>query len=259
MENIYQFTETQILTLALVLMRTASFVVVWPVFGTNTVPNPVKILLALSLAILMYPIARLHLPTAYNFNDNIVWLGMREVAVGLILGFLSRLFFFSISFAGHMIDVATGLSSAQIFNPVLGENGAVMEQFQIALATLFFLFINGHHIFLTGLGDSYRLLPIAIKGISFSEFKNIAGMGQEMLLIGFRMAAPVVVALFITNLAMGIIGRAVPQLNVLLTSVSVTVLLGLMVMFITMPLFASEMNQLMMHAANRLFGVLRAL
>lgn len=259
MPGIYGFPEGQIIAMALVFLRLIAFVVAWPVFGSASVPVSVKVLLALILAITLTPTLRFQNADMIGFREELIFISVRELLIGLSLGFLMRMFFFAVSVSGEIISVSIGLASAQLYNPAMGATSNVVEQFQLMLATLFFLALNGHHVFLTGVAQSFEMVPVASMGFNVEAFSNVAAAAQDVMLMGLKMAAPILIAIFLANVAMGVIGRAVPQINVLVTSMPVTTLIGLGVLFIGMPLFIVEMDGLMVVMADRLFQFMKVL
>jgi flagellar biosynthetic protein FliR len=259
MSNLYQFPEGQIIAFALVLLRVIAFFVAWPVFGTNLVPTPVKILLSLAVSLMMFPTLKFQNPDLIRISEEIIGLALREVSLGLILGFMMRMFFFAISMSGEIISVSVGLSSAQLFNPAMGGSTAVVEQFQLALATLFFLSLNGHHLFISGMASSFEMLPAATMTLNFKAFSGFAVFAQMTFLMGLKMAAPVMIAVFLTNTTMGVLGKAVPQINVLVTSLPVTILVGFGVLFVTLPLMIFEMNGLLDMMADQFMKMMKVL
>jgi flagellar biosynthetic protein FliR len=259
MPNLYQFPEGQIVAFVLVLLRIIAFLIAWPIFGTSLVAAPVKILLALTIALTMFPVVHFDNVQYLKFSEEIIFLSVRETCIGLALGFMMRMFFFAVAIAGEIISISMGLASAQLFNPSMGTQTNVIEQFQNILATIFFLAINGHHLFIAGLGKSFELLPVSAIGLNYKAFTSFAIASQEVILMGLKMSAPVLVAIFLANLSMGILGKAVPQINVLVTSFSVTIILGFAVMILMLPFSVHEMNNLMNQMAEHFFKMMRTL
>lgn len=259
MLDILRFSEVEILAFSLILLRVSAFIVAWPVFGTKTVPIPVKILFSFVLATILLPIVSWQGVRIEILSDSIAWLALREVTIGVMLGFICRMFFFAVSVAGQVVSLSIGLSNAQVMNPALESSSTPIEQFEIVLATLFFLAINGHHLFLEGLVESFNLVPMSIVGIDFSSFYKFGNLVQEVVTIGIKMAAPVLVAVFFMNLSMGIIGRAVPQINVLVTSLPVNILTGFIVMLVSLPMLIGNMDGLISVMAERLFLMMKTM
>lgn len=257
--GLHEFPEGQIIAFALIFLRISAFVVSWPIFGSAAVPAPVKVLLALVFSVILFPVISYQNVDLIKIENYLIMFALREIAIGLILGFLMRMFFFAVSIAGEIISITMGLASAQLYNPAMGSQGNVVEQFQIMIASLFLLGMNGHHVFIAGLAESFQILPIAVSGLNTAAFDGISPMIQEVFVIGLKMSAPILVAIFLTNIAMGILGRAVPQINVLITGMPVTILLSFGILIVTMPLFVTEMDSLVFTMAERFYQLMKVL
>lgn len=255
----FAINENELLTFALVLMRVSAFVVAWPVFSVYSVPNHAKVLLALILSMLMFPsIARTGLE-GVRIGDEIIFLAGKEVMIGLCLGFITRLFFFAFSIGGNLVSTYMGLSSANIFNPSLGTQSTTVEQFYLTTATLMFLALNGHHLFLEGLAKSFEVLPLSMNAIRTGVFGEAGTLIEEVMIIGVKISAPIMIAIFVINAFMGILGRAVPQINVLVTSLPVNIMAGFLVMMATIPVLVPETELVMNSLAEHLFRMMKAL
>jgi flagellar biosynthetic protein FliR len=259
MPNIYQLSEPQLVAFVLILIRLSAFIFSMPIIGAQNVPSSLKILFSLLLALIVYPVALAKQSTVLNFSDEIVFLVFKEVAIGLMLGFMARLFFLAIAVAGQVISMSVGLQAGQILNPTLDTQSTVVEQFLTLLATMIFLLINGHHLLIIGICDSFQVLPLSFDGLKLESVKSVAYLGKDILTIGIKICAPVLISIFLTNLSMGIIGRAVPQVNVLVTSLHITILVGMTVLFFTVPLFVGEMEELKNIMAGQMFALMKHL
>jgi flagellar biosynthetic protein FliR len=252
------FNETEILAFALVLLRVSAFLVTWPVFSVYQVPQPLKILLGICIAMTIFPVVSRSGLTAQGLGQDIAWLAAKEVLIGVILGFLTRLFFFAISCGGSLIATSAGLSNAQLFNPAMGATTTTVETFYVSIATLLFLALNGHHYFLTGLAQSFDAIPLNA-GIDIAVFKESGMLVQTVVEAGIKISAPVMVAIFFMNAAMGIIGRAVPQINVLVTGQTVNFMTAMIVMIVALPALIFELDHQLMAFTEIVFRFMRAL
>lgn len=257
--NLYALSEAQILVFALILLRMTGFVMSAAIFSLPAVNMPVRILFSLILAMVVFPVVKVQPEVLKGLSSDIVLLAMREVVLGLILGFLTKLFFFSVSMTGDLVSVSLGLGQAQLFNPAMGVSGSPVEQLHVMLGSLFFLIINGHHMMITALVKSFEILAVGSFSLKTGALAEAAIFGQDLLIITIRMSAPVLVSVLVANISMGILGRAIPQLNVLVTSFPVTVMLGLGVLIMCMPLMVFEMNGVIEVTADKLFTVLKGL
>lgn len=259
MINWSAMTEAQILLFALILLRMIGFVFSSAIFGTELLNTSVKILLSLVLAVLVFAPVKTG-PVNYDLiSHEIIGLAAREIFIGLIMGFLTKLFFFIVTMAGDLVSVSIGLSSSQLFNPMLGSSGNVVDQFYSTLGTLVFLSIGGHHMLLSSLVQSFELIQVGQLSLNVSVLGDVVFYGQEVLVMAIKMCAPVIITALLINVSMGILGRAVPQINVLVTGVPVSVMLGLLVMFVCLPLLVVEMNGVMDITAEKLFFIMKKL
>lgn len=257
MTEVYRFNEPQMLLFFLVLIRISTFVVTWPVFGVETVSQHIKILFAFVIAIMVFP--TLHFSgTQYSMvKESLIHMAVREAVIGALMGMLGRIFFFVFQIAGELASLAMGLSSAQIFNPTLGGQSTAIEQFHVAFATLFYLAVNGHHLLLAGLVDSFRLVPLTSELLHTSEFKNMSLIISEIVSIGLRLSAPVMISILVVNVVLGIVGKTVPQMNVLVTSFPINILIGFTILILTLPLMMDQVGDLLELTTTEMFRLVK--
>jgi flagellar biosynthetic protein FliR len=255
--NVYQLSEVQILAFALVLIRISAFLVAFPLVEGGSIPPVVKILLSLTMTMLLYPVVSVKGLNQDLLSGDLFVLSIKEAFMGLFVGFLARFFFHILSICGEIITITIGLSSDQLFNPHLDRRVTSVEQFELLIGGLFFLAFNGHHIFIQGLMESFSVVPLARDGINFVILRDIVAITQDVLVMGIKLSAPVLGAIFLANMAMGIVGRAVPQINVLVTSWPVNIMLGLSIMIVSLPLFMVSLGETLNWSADNLFAILR--
>ncbi len=255
----FRFDEVEMLCFALVLIRVIAFIVSWPVFSVYSVPNSAKILFSLVLSFLIFPLVSRSGLSAAEVSSNIIYLVAKEAFAGLILGFTTRMYFFCVSIGGNMIATSMGLASAQMFNPSLNMHSTTVEEFYMVLGTLLFLSLNGHHVFLTGLVHSFTAIPLSLHGLEVRVFAEWGKVVQDVMVSGIKIAAPVMMAIFFVNVAMGILGRTVPQINVFVTSLPVNIMIALGVMILMIPILLIEMDSMMQAMAEQLFKMMKAL
>lgn len=257
--NLYQLPEEQLLLFVVVLLRVIGFVVAMPVFGTISVPAQLKILFAVIFSLTLYPVVMSTTPRLEILSDSLLWISAKEATIGLFLGFLVRFFFFSLSVAGDLVGVSGGFASAQLFNPAMGEQASALDFFYVMLATVTFLMLGGHHLFISSFADSFIQAPVTSMGFNSLSATQVAGFGQEVLAIGFRLAAPVWVSILVANVAMGLLGKAVPHINIFVMSFHVTILLAFVVMIISLPLFVSELGVILEGMATNFGQIVKTL
>jgi len=160
-----------------------------------------------------------------------------EFLIGAIMGFITQITFAIFQFAGQVMDMQIGFGIVNVIDPQNGIQVPVLGNFKNLLALIFFLAINGHHYLLMTLERSYYFLPIGNIHITGRFYSFIFSLAGEMFDSAFKIALPVLGALFIADLAMGIIARTVPQMNVFLVGLPLKIGVGLGMLMLMMPLF----------------------
>lgn len=257
MESVYNFNPAELLAFSLVLLRMIAFVVTMPIIGSVNVPTSAKILFALLMSFILFPQVgwnKLHVDVE---SLSIMTLAIKELFIGLTFGFLARMFFMAITMAGQIMSVSMGISSAQLFNPAMGDTSAAMDQFFVTLASLFFFAIQGHHVFIKGIFDTFQIVPLDQMTISFDAFASLGGYTQAITAIALKISAPILVSILFMNLAIAVVGRAVPQINILITSMPINVLAGFLVLFVSLPLLIWQMQDLLNFTAEELFTFIK--
>lgn len=255
---LYDLTEAQIIAFFLVFVRILAFFLTTPLFSMGNVPNSLRILFSMVCTFMLYPIINFDFVAEATFGFSLVALIIHEILAGLFLGFITQMLFFAVNMMGQLVSLSIGLANAQIFNPSAGTQTSIIDQFQVTLVALFYLAINGHHYFITGLVESFNLIPVSEKPFNSNVFTGFIDFTYEIIVIGLNLAMPVLIAVLMMNIAMGIIGRAVPQINVLITSLPVNILVGILVLLISLPLFFDEINTTLNFVTERLFEFMKA-
>jgi flagellar biosynthetic protein FliR len=257
--SLYLLSEVKVLIFALVLLRMMAFIFAAPIFGTPQINTPTKILFSLVLSMCIFPTVHMDPQLLSGLENDIITLAGRELLIGLCLGFICRIFFYAVSMTGDLVSLSLGLNAAQMFNPALETQGSVVEQFYNVMGILFFFVVGGHHVFLSGLVQSFEFVKVGELSFNVGPLGEVASMGQTLLVATVKMCAPVMVAILLSQVAMGLLGRAIPQINVLITSFPVTIMIGLGVIIICMPLYLQSLNGLMDVVGTKLVQVIKAI
>ena len=258
MTEIYRFNESEILLFFMLVVRVSAFVVSWPVFGVENVSQKLKLLFALSLSLCLFPSVHVTAAQEAAMNKDLILLTAREAFVGMSMGYLARSFFFTFRIAGDMLSQAMGLSSAQAFNPMIGGQVTPVETLYVTLASLFYLTVNGHHFLITGLASSLDWVPLATLKLNTSQFVGLGHLMQEVIELGLKFSAPIVISILAVNLVLGVVGKTVPQLNVLVTGFPVNILIGFFLLIVTLPVFFDQMGPYLELSTTRVFQFVKA-
>jgi flagellar biosynthetic protein FliR len=208
-------TESIFILFTLVLARVAGLVLTAPIYGTAEVPLRVRILLAIGLAALVMPV-EWHVVVARP--DNLVHFGFLlggEALIGACLGLGVLILIHGMTLAGELIGQASGLAIADVFDPSLDENVPLFSRLMFLVGVAVFVCLGGHRMVMTGLLDTFRTIPPGSGG-SYGSLGDIfvTLVGQSFSL-GVRAAAPAVTALLLATLILGLVGRTLPQANIL--------------------------------------------
>ncbi|MDV3468797.1 flagellar biosynthetic protein FliR [Stenotrophomonas sp. C3(2023)] len=236
------------------MIRIGAMVMAMPLVGTRAVPARVRVLLAATLSIALAPILP-PVPEWVRLDAVTVLNVLRELAIGVTIGFLLRVVFEAGALAGELIAQGTGLAFAQMSDPMRGGSSGVIGQWFYLLFGLLFFTANGHLALISLLVDSYRALPI---GAPLPDPHALVSIAPTFLLTVLRgaltLAVPLIVAMLAVNLAFGVLARAAPALNPIQLGLPVSLLLGL----ILLTLLAGEMAAPVQRLFDAAFAAARA-
>lgn len=234
-------------------LRLSAMMAVAPVFSAAGFNIRTRALLAVLIAALAAP--SLPAPPIDSLLSGAgVLMGIREIGVGLVLGFVVQMAFGAAVFAGQAISMTMGLGFAMAVDPQNGVQVPVVSQLYVILATLLFLVLDGHLLLITAVVESYQLMPIGVTGLPVSSLSAVIALGTMVFAGGILLALPALTALLLINVAFGIVTRTAPQLNIFAVGFPVTILAGLFIMFLVMPGFIEALTQLMGSSLQRGVG-----
>jgi len=225
------------------LSRILGLIAAAPLFGNAAVPATVKVALGALLAMIIAPGVPA-LPAVNPMSLPGLLILTQEMLVGLAMGFTIRIVFSAIEMAGEISSLTMGLGFASFFDPQTKGRSSAISQFLVMLATLMFLTVNGHLVLLAALAESFVSLPISASPISGGGFQQLAAWGGEIFRSGLQIALPVIAALLLTNVALGILTRAAPQLNIFGIGFPVTLGVGLLVIGMVLPYLATPFQNM---------------
>ncbi|WP_053219654.1 flagellar biosynthetic protein FliR [Virgibacillus senegalensis] len=227
----------------LILVRVTSFFVTVPIFSYKNIPNHFKIGCSFFLAWIMY--YTISIPEIV-LDETFILLVFKEAIVGLFLGLIAYMILAALQVAGGFIDFQMGFAIANVIDPQTGAQSPLTGQYFYTIALLFLLVVNGHHLLIDGIFYSYQTVPldafIPFGNEAFSEL--ITQTMSRMFLIAFQMAIPVVGCLFLVDVALGIIARTVPQLNVFVVGLPLKILVSFIVLLPFLGLYAGLVKNL---------------
>ena len=239
------------LTRILALLTTA------PVFSNMAVSVEARLILGLAISFALTPVLP---PLPVIAPDS--WLGMlvlaQQVLIGVCIGFTLRLIFTAVDVAGELIGLQMGLGFASFYDPQTASQTPVMSEFLSLLATLLFLSLNGHLLTLSMLADSFTLLPISATPFAAKGFAAMLSWAATIFSTGVFLALPLIAALLIANIALGVLARVAPSLNIFAVGFPVTIVAGFSVLTLSLPYMGAALERLYDSGFVALAGVMRA-
>jgi len=242
----------------LVFIRLAAILMSIPIFGGKNIPMLVKVGLAISVSIILFPILELEdLP----YYSKIIPFGigvLSEVMLGVIIGLSVNLIFSGIQLAGQLVGYQMGFAIANVMDPQTGDQSSIIAGLQNMTALLLFLALNAHHWFLKSLAESFKIVPIFNFNISSSLLEYFMKLAGNMFIVAIKVAAPVMAALLIASVCLGLVARTVPKMNVFLVGMPLKIGLGLIFIAFSLPYMASFLKQVFSGLGDSIVLILRA-
>jgi flagellar biosynthesis protein FliR len=210
-------------------LRVGGFVLTAPIASERTVPRLVKVVLTLALAFLLAPLVQE--PAGLSiFTSAGVLAAITEILIGVAIGMVMQLAFEALVFAGQTISVTMGLGFATVVDPQRGAQTPVLGQMFMIFGTLTYLAVNGHLVLLGALAESFHSLPVGAAHVDGNFLLSVVLWGARVFDAGLLIALPAVISLVIVNLALGVVTRAAPQLNLFGIGFTITLACGFFVL-----------------------------
>jgi len=224
------------------LIRISAFFMAVPIIGTKIIPTRVRLALAFSLSLLVTPLLS-DLPEVELMSMAGVMVIINQVIIGLAMGFVMQVAMQIFTLTGQLIAMKMGLGFASMNDPSSGVSVTIISQYYLILSTLLFLSVNGHLVLIDYIVDSFRYLPISSGGLSAEKFWFIASLGSWMFGSALVISLPLLTALLVVNLAFGVMSRSAPQMNVFAVGFPITLVFGMLLMWVGMMSFLPNFYQ----------------
>ncbi|GLU33981.1 flagellar biosynthetic protein FliR [Trinickia caryophylli] len=239
--------------------RIAALVAAAPAFGHTSVPARVKVGLAAFMTLIVAPTLG-PMPDATVFSGNGVWIMANQLLIGAALGFTMQLVFAAVEMAGSLVGLQMGLGFATFFDPMSNASNVVISRYLNTIAMIAFLTLDGHLQVVSALVASFDAVPISASLLGPTGLRTLVQWGGAVFSAGLLLALPVVVALLIANLSLGILNRAAPQIGIFQIGFSITLLVGMLLLQLMLPNmipFFSHLFDLGVDEMGRIAGGLR--
>lgn len=240
------------------LVRVLGLFAAAPLFNSRSAPMRTRVGLAVIVAAALVP----GLPAATQFDPG-SYPGLLALAqqalIGIAMGMSMRLVFAAIEMAGEVIGFQMSLSFATAFDPENGGQSAVLQEFLTLLATMTFLALDGHLMLIAALNQSFTALPVSTAPLGTAGFGELARAGAYVFSAGAMLALPLIAALLITSIALGVLTRAAPQLNLFAVGFPITISVGFAMLALTLQYMAPNFERFFLHGMETMDVVLRGM
>ncbi len=258
--RLMQFNEAQLSAwLAAYLwpfVRISSMLLATPVFNSRQLPARMRIFLTFLITWIIAPSLPAQPLIDVLTHEGLVIL-MQQILIGVTMGFILQMVFGALVFGGQVIAYSMGLGFASMVDPQNGVQVPVLAQYYLIIATLLFLTFNGHLLMIELVTDSFHSLPVAMDGITRNSLQELVAWGSRLFAGGLLIALPIMGALLLVNMGMGVVMRAAPQLNIFSVGFPITMLMGFALMWVTLPNVMSVFNDLLAEAFQLVMRTLR--
>lgn len=236
-----------LLVFLLVLARVSGALVTAPLFSTFPIPVQLKAALSALVAFIIYPFVLQHtqaqLPTEMMLMAAYM---IKEVLIGILIGFCASLIFTGIQIGGQLMSTQMGLTIAEALDPITHQNVPIIGQFYLFIATLTFIYLNGHQWIFSSIYSSYKSMPIGLDIVMNGHLtEKLIYFISQLFPIAFSVIMPIFAVLFIVDLALGFISKMMPQMNVFMVSLPVKIYIGIACMVIFMKTTTVYMSGMM--------------
>lgn len=233
--------------------RIAGFFMVMPLFGTRLVTQRIRLLLAAFTALVITPVLP-PMPSIDALSMATMIIIAQQIMIGVALGFALEILMNIFIMSGQMVAMQTGLGMAQMVDPSNGVNVAVVAQWFLIFVNLLFIMLNGHLVAIEILADSFFTMPVGAGFLDSDTLYGIAKLGQWLFAAAIVLALPAITAMLVVNIAFGVMARLAPQLNIFAVGFPVTMMLGLIVIWITFSAYGNHFQGLL----SELFQFMRS-
>ena len=225
--ELLSFNPEQFKIFFLILIRVSVVLFLFPIFGGNMLPILAKAGFALLLSFIFFPVIHLDPGLFPSRPLQFLILVASELIIGLCLGMTVRLFFAGVQLAGQMVGFQMGFAIINVMDPQTGRQVSIIDQIGYWVALLVFLSLNGHHTFISALGESFELVDVGVITLKRGFFPQMLTMASDLFLIAVKIGAPAIAALLFTSAAFGISAKFAPQMNILIAAFPVKIIVGL--------------------------------
>ncbi|WP_295006479.1 flagellar biosynthetic protein FliR [uncultured Dechloromonas sp.] len=237
------------------LSRILGFIATAPLWSTAGVPKRIRLTIGIAIAVALAP-GLPPMPEVQPASLAGLWIMAQQMLIGIGMGFAAKIVFTAFLFAGEFIGNQMGLGFATFYDPLSASQTPVVSEFINLIALLLFLSLNGHLLYLATLAQSFAAIPISSLPVGAGSWLNIAELGSKIFSAGLLLSLPIMAALMITNVALAVLTRAAPQLNLFALGFPLTLIGGFLVLAISLNYLASPFQGIFQLGLESMLGAI---
>lgn len=248
----------QVQALFLIFLRVGALIFTLPLFENRSIPTLFKTGMILAVSILLLPMVQASVPP---FPDQPVAFGISalgEVLLGVFIGLSARLIFTGVQLAGQLAGFQMGFALANVLDPATSGQVSLIGEIYFLFAMLIFMIFDIHHQFIVAVVESFRAVPLLTPGLSAAAAPVFGKFVADMFVIAIRVGAPVIVSLLLTSVALGLVARTVPQMNIFIVAMPLKIFIGLIFVGISLPYLVSFFETAFETMVRSVLAILRA-
>ena len=236
--DFYDVFQGQVAAFLLVLTRSSGIFFISPFLGSQNISIKIRAAAAILFAVLLFPVvvreSIIHAPaTVAMFAFTVV----KELFVGWLIGLIGYLTLTAVNTAGKIMDMQAGFAVVNMMDPTTQQQSGLIGTFLYNLTIIFFVITNGHHIIISALAESFRIIPLDSMVWNDSLPQFMVDLTAGIWLNGMKIAMPVTFAILLTNVGMGILARTMPQMNIFVVGIPMHLTIGLGTVAMILPFY----------------------
>lgn len=244
----------------LMLTRCSGIFMIAPFFGSLNIPVTIRAAAAFAFTLVLFPVVGglgtvAAPPSVWAFAGSV----LAELFIGWLIGFIAYVCFSAIHMAGKVMDMQVGFAVVNVMDPTSGQQIPLIGSLLYNLGIIVFLVTNGHHVIITALAESFRMVPLAAMQPNLSLTMLLVDFTNGIFVTGMKIAMPVTFAILLVNVALGILARTMPQMNIFVVGIPLQLMVGVGVLSMLLPFYVMFLDVLFNEMYGKISIALQAL
>lgn len=258
--DLYDLLQDQIGMFLLVLTRVSAIFIIAPFFGSRNIPITLRVAASVAITLVVFPLVVqmgiVKLPETLLGYMLVVF---TELLIGWCIGFVASLTFSAIHMAGQLLDMQVGFGVVNVLDPSTGQQVPIIGSFKYNLAIIVFLVTNSHHFLITALFESFKMIPIMGAAITPKITELLVDLTGATFVTALKISIPILAAILLTDVALGVLARTMPQMNIFVVGIPAKIFVGLFVLSFALPFYILFLDVAFNEIQGNVLAVLRTL